>query len=89
MNDEMRKLLEEREKTHGEFFDVAMVSQSIKDALRKADSWYAMEDISREALDMIASKMSRIVNGDHSFVDHWVDLVGYASLVVDRLRKNS
>jgi hypothetical protein len=44
-----------------------------------------MPDHAREALDMMASKIARIVSGDHQFKDHWIDIVGYATLVVDSL----
>jgi hypothetical protein len=39
-----------------------------------------------EALEMIASKMSRIVNGNPDKVDNWHDIAGYATLIADRLR---
>jgi hypothetical protein len=40
----------------------------------------------QEALDMIASKIARIVIGDYDHVDSWVDIAGYATLVADRLQ---
>jgi hypothetical protein len=39
-----------------------------------------------QALDMIASKMSRIVNGNPNLRDSWLDIAGYAMLVADRLQ---
>jgi hypothetical protein len=39
-----------------------------------------------EALEMIASKMSRIVNGNPDKIDNWDDIAGYAKLVADQLR---
>jgi len=85
VSDEARRILEERERTHGQFSDVASLSQSIKDVLRRPVGWDAMPDHAREALDMMASKIARIVSGDHQFKDHWIDIVGYATLVVDSL----
>jgi len=41
-----------------------------------------------EALDMICSKISRIVNGDPDYDDSWVDIAGYAQLIVNRLRED-
>jgi hypothetical protein len=38
-----------------------------------------------EALDMILHKIGRIVAGDATFKDHWVDIAGYATLVADRV----
>lgn len=40
----------------------------------------------REALDMIAHKIGRILNGDHDYADSWDDIAGYARLVADRVR---
>jgi hypothetical protein len=44
-----------------------------------------MDDDQREALDMIAHKIGRILNGDPNYADSWVDIAGYAKLVADRL----
>jgi hypothetical protein len=41
------------------------------------------------ALDMIALKISRIVNGNAAHVDSWIDIAGYAKLVADRLQGNA
>jgi hypothetical protein len=39
-----------------------------------------------QALDMIATKISRIVNGNPNHADSWIDIAGYATLVADRLQ---
>jgi hypothetical protein len=44
-----------------------------------------MQDDQREALDMIAHKIGRILNGDPNYADSWHDLEGYARLVEQRL----
>ena len=41
------------------------------------------------SLDMIAVKISRIVNGNPSHRDSWLDIAGYAMLVADRLQGKS
>jgi hypothetical protein len=38
---------------------------------------------------MIAHKISRIVNGDANYMDSWVDIVGYAQLVIDKLQHDT
>ena len=38
-----------------------------------------------EAIDMIFSKLARILNGDPNYADNWIDIAGYATLVADRL----
>lgn len=40
----------------------------------------------REALEMIAHKIARILNGDPNYADSWVDIAGYAKLIADRLQ---
>ena len=42
----------------------------------------------KEALEMIATKMGRIVNGDPDYLDSWLDIQGYCQLIIDRVRKD-
>lgn len=81
------ELLNEREKTHGPFNSVAVLSQDIKFVLRGHPEWGCLRPWQRESLDMIANKIARILSGDPMFADHWDDIAGYAKLVADRLRK--
>lgn len=71
-------ILEEREKTHGQFDKVAQTANTIKDCIIAAGS--NLNPPQAEALDMIVSKIARIVNGDPNFPDHWLDIAGYATL---------
>ncbi len=71
-------VLEERAKTHGHFCDVARSAQVIKSEINKADH---LELTQIEALDMIASKIARILHGNPNERDHWLDIEGYARLV--------
>lgn len=72
-------LLNERQKTHGSFKDNARISQTLKATLytNGADK---LEDVHKEALDMIALKLSRILSGQAMVKDHWDDIAGYAKL---------
>ncbi len=81
----MNDILDEREKTHGPFTVVAAKAQHLKDTMRGGANWDAMDDIQREALEMIASKIGRILAGNHDEVDHWRDIAGYAELAVREL----
>ncbi len=80
-------LLDERGKTHGDFADHAAVTWAIKDAITSLDNSDKFSLVQREALDMIAHKIGRIVAGNPNFADHWLDLSGYAMLVVRDLEK--
>jgi len=82
-------ILDERASTYGSFEDVAETAQSIKDILYGTTGLPKIRSDQREALDMIASKIARIVNGDPDYVDSWLDIAGYATLVADRLQGKS
>jgi hypothetical protein len=72
-------LLQEREKTHGSFKQNADISSSLKVIFREHDE-KIFSSAQREALDMIALKLSRILSGQATFKDHWDDIAGYAKL---------
>jgi hypothetical protein len=80
------ELLDTRAKTHGDYADVARLAQIMKGDFR----YYGVkfEELTmaqKEALDMIASKIGRILSGDPNEIDHWRDIAGYAQLVVREL----
>lgn len=77
-------LLNEREKTHGDYSLVAAVSQALKSALRLGP-YDEVPAIHRESLDMICVKMARIVCGDHYERDHLIDIKGYIELAIRTL----
>jgi hypothetical protein len=86
-HDDITATLDERGKRYGKFTGHARVTQTLKRvinvALAKRGRSLAADQ--REALDMIAHKIGRIVNGDPDYVDSWIDIAGYAKLVADRL----
>lgn len=79
--------LAERGQRYGEFIHHASIAQGIKCEMRMGANWDAMADDQREALEMIALKIGRILNGDPNYHDSWHDIVGYAKLVADRLQR--
>ena len=79
------KTLAEREITHGNFYDKAFFIQAVKDAMHSHENWENMDYDMREALDMITTKMARILIGNANHVDNWHDISGYAQLVEQRL----
>jgi hypothetical protein len=85
---DINALLGERGQTYGKFVGQAEVSQALKwhisNALR--DRQKLLQPDQQESLDMICSKIGRIVNGDPNYADSWVDIAGYAMLVADRLK---
>ena len=79
-------VLAERGKRYGRFDKHAAVTQDIKRALFNCRSRESLAPDIVEALEMIAHKLGRIVNGDPEYDDSWVDIAGYARLVADRLQ---
>ena len=84
---DLNSVLSERGSRYGEFIDNAFLSQSLKDMMVCSRNWNNLPYDMKEALHMIAHKISRILEGDPMYDDSWVDIAGYATLVVDRLRK--
>jgi hypothetical protein len=71
-----------RDRQHGGLESVGIVSQQIKSSMREGVNWgsLSLHPAGREALDMIAHKMARILSGSnpHDF-QHWEDIAGYAT----------
>ncbi len=79
--------LAERGQRYGEFTGHALITQSLKDVMRQGDHWLDLEDDQMEALEMVAHKVGRILNGDPNYLDSWTDIIGYVRLVEKRLLK--
>lgn len=78
--------LAEREKRYGDFAEHAKIAQNIKRGMmcRGMDD---LPDMHRQALEVIADKIARILSGDPNYADNWHDIQGYARLVEERLTK--
>jgi len=83
---EINNILDERGNRYGDFASNATTTQLIKQAINLGDTADKLAFYQRESLEMIAHKISRIVNGDANYMDSWVDIVGYAQLVIDKLQ---
>ncbi len=86
MSDNITKILEERGKLYGKFTNHASITQRLKDVMRNTNNWAILTDDQKEALEMNAHKIGRILNGDPNYADSWDDIAGYAKLVGDRLK---
>jgi Domain of unknown function (DUF6378) len=84
----INETLAEREKTYGDFKNVADISQRLKMIMRFGRNWHLMSDDKQESLDMIASKIARILSGDDNLHDSWHDIAGYATLVANEIKKS-
>lgn len=85
---EIDEVLTERGNRYGSFIDHAEVTQQLKNVMMahliKKNKTLVVDQ--QEALEMIAHKIGRIVNGDPDYADSWIDIAGYAKLVADRLQ---
>lgn len=82
---DVEKTLSERGQRYGDFTDHASICQSIKRVMMNTPGWKRLNDVQRQALDVIADKQARILSGDPDYADNWHDIQGYAKLVEDRL----
>lgn len=78
--------LTERGNRYGKFHRHALITQHLKGVMFHYKDRKDMRDDQVEALEMIAHKIGRILNGDPDYADSWVDIAGYAQLVADRLQ---
>jgi hypothetical protein len=79
------KTLQERGSRYGEYADHARITQNIKRAMQDSPNWDTLSDDKKEALEMVAHKIGRILNGDPEYHDSWHDIIGYTKLVADKL----
>ena len=84
---EIEKTLAERGQNYGKFEDHARIARSLKAVMRHTRVWTKLAPFQQEALDMIVHKIARILNGNPDYVDSWVDIAGYATLVANILEK--
>lgn len=95
---EVDQTLAERGERYGPFNSHAAITQSIKTAMSgfgyspngcfntvHRTNWSRLSHAQREALEMIAHKIGRILNGDANYADSWHDIAGYAQLVENEL----
>lgn len=78
-------LLGEREKTHGNYTNVANIADALRRVMQNSKNWETMTPAQRSVFCMSAEKWGRVGSGDPNFKDHWLDLAGYAMLIARTL----
>jgi Domain of unknown function (DUF6378) len=88
---EVNEILVERGKTYARFLDNSTLSQALKVEMWSTNNWRVgiLAADQKEALELIALKISRILTGNPDHVDSWDDIAGYAMLVSKRLKGES
>ena len=86
--DRVERILNERGSNYGSFLGLSQVTQRLKAVAHNfaGQNNKTLDPDQAEALDMIFTKIGRILNGDPNHIDSWIDIAGYATLVVDRLK---
>lgn len=90
MDQNIDSILSTRETTHGSYVEQSTTSQTLKQICEQTRNWNQMPFYMRESVHMIQHKIARILSGDPFERDHWVDIMGYAALVLrelDRLQE--
>ena len=77
--------LQERGNRYGDFEGHAKITQALKRAMVDSPKWLTLSDDKKEALEMVAHKIGRILNGDPEYKDSWHDIIGYTKLVEETL----
>jgi len=72
--------LNERGQRYGDFDKHAKITQDLKAVMADTPNWQTLTPSAKEALEMIAHKIGRILNGDPTYADNWHDIAGYATL---------
>lgn len=80
------EILKDRGGKYGKFKEHARITQAIKYILTTGKNWNLLKPDQKEALEMVAHKIGRIINGDPDYLDSWDDIAGYIKLVTDRIR---
>jgi len=81
--------LKQRGNRYGTFESNAATAQELKSVLHNHPAWQGpLNSMHRESLEMIMHKIARILNGDPDYDDSWVDIAGYATLVVKSINDN-
>jgi hypothetical protein len=85
MSEQIEQTLQDRGVRYGAFIGHSVITQGIKRAMIASPNWAILRDDQREALEMVAHKIGRILNGDAYYHDSWHDIIGYTKLVSDTL----
>lgn len=84
---EIEAILNERGSRYGDFGTQAKAAQAIRDAFKNTPNWSLLPPYMREGLDLVATKISRMLCGDLLYLDNVVDIIGYMTLVKEEMEK--
>lgn len=82
---ELTKVLEERGNDYGDFELISKAAAELRQTMASSGCEYS--DAQQEAINMICHKMARLIFGNRNKQDTWLDIAGYATLIVNILEK--
>lgn len=82
LDDVKQKIVHDRQETYGDSVTQLTHCQLIKNAVGHHILPNKLNPTELEALDMICTKLYRIVNG-RPHEDSWLDIIGYAAIAVE------
>lgn len=85
----INEMLDGRASRYGSFEGHAKIAQGLKRAMHDSPNWQCLTDVQKEGLEMVQHKIARMLNGDPSYLDNIVDIVGYSTLIKDVMEVES
>lgn len=85
----LTRTLDERSAEYGDYVLMAQVAQDLKAVMHRSVNWgrgTALGATKQESLDLIATKIARILCGNPNNVDSWLDIEGYARKARETIR---
>ena len=84
----IEEILKERGERYGDFKDHAKICQDLKKVMNSTMGWEFLSPSQAQALEVIADKIARMLNGDPNYDDNWVDIIGYSQLVLNEIQEH-
>ena len=79
----IKETLEARGGKYGKFVDNARITQQLLNVLKTAPNYHDLTQPHLEAYHMILHKIARSACGDIMYRDNIVDIIGYATLLLE------
>ena len=83
----LEETLKQRGTVHGKYSENAERTMGMLSAL--GDKFTVLPPAAQFGILMILGKIARIVSGDPTFYDHWIDIEGYARITRDTFNKDT
>ncbi|MBV7388998.1 hypothetical protein KRX11_10195 [Pasteurellaceae bacterium TAE3-ERU1] len=74
---DINETLDERATTHGDFITGSTTFKAFMNEVNKSTT---LDSAQYYGVSMIVGKLVRIIHGNANEIDHWRDIVGYATL---------